>query len=119
MRRRRGSSLAAIAGLATAASTLVIGGPFAGAPPAEAAEPAFSVGLVGDHGSNGTSAALLRHVGSAGLNFFQSLGDLSYDTLSAPAWCQFVKDNVNAGAGSATRRSVRRDISVQHRPRQS
>ena len=67
--------------------------------PARADEPSFSFGAVGDHGSNSNSTALLRHVGSAGLGFFQSLGDLSYDTIAAPAWCQLVKDNLNAGAG--------------------
>jgi PKD repeat protein len=59
----------------------------------------FTVGVVGDQGGNAGSAEVLRAVGLDRPNIFLSLGDLSYDQLSEPAWCQFVKDNLNLGAG--------------------
>lgn len=61
--------------------------------------PSFSFGAAGDHGSGPRAAAVLRRAGASGLGFFLSLGDLSYDTMPPQAWCQYVKDNLNAGAG--------------------
>ena len=41
---------------------------------------------------------MLEQVGASGVDFFQSLGDLSYDTIPPAAWCQMVKDSLNRGA---------------------
>jgi chitodextrinase len=56
-------------------------------------------GAAGDHQATANARAVLRGVGAAHPDFFMSLGDLSYDQLSADAWCQMVKDELNAGAG--------------------
>jgi hypothetical protein len=68
-----------------------------------AAEPAPTLvfGAAGDHGSNSNATAVLRSIGARRPDFFLSLGDLSYGTLSPTAWCRYVKENLNAGAGRA------------------
>ncbi len=73
--------------------------------PTAAALTQFTFGTVGDHGSSASTTGTFRAAGSAQLNFFLSLGDLSYDPAgfgSEGTWCQYVKDNLNTGAGYAT-----------------
>ena len=62
----------------------------------------FSFGMAGDHGINSNGTAVLKAIGASGTDFFISAGDLSYQepsNYSEAKWCQFVKDNLNAGAG--------------------
>ncbi len=70
-------------------------------PPRAQATTAFSFGASGDHAAGSDAAAVFRRAGGSGLAFFATLGDLSYDALATPpaAWCDFVEDNLNAGAG--------------------
>lgn len=77
---------------------------------------AFTFGTVGDHGSGSATSASFRGAGAANLNFFLSLGDLSYSDpalLSENQWCQFVKDNLNAGAGYGTGNSYGESYPVE------
>jgi Fibronectin type III domain/Calcineurin-like phosphoesterase len=68
--------------------------------PAEAATAdSFVFGTGGDHASGAKASAVMQRVGAENLDFFLSLGDLSYDTIPPAQWCQFVKNNINAGAG--------------------
>ena len=59
----------------------------------------FVFGAGGDHASGSKASAVMQSVGAADLDFFLSLGDLSYDTIPPAEWCTFVKDNINVGAG--------------------
>ncbi len=76
--------------------------PTLGVTRATAQAPATTVtfGAAGDHGDTPTATAVLQAVGGAKLDFFQNLGDLSYGPRGGEAaWCQYLKDNLNAGAG--------------------
>jgi hypothetical protein len=75
----------------------VVQGAVAPAPARAAA--GFTFGATGDHGSGTSTRSVLRAVGAADPDLFLSLGDLSYDTITPAAWCQMVKDELNAGAG--------------------
>ncbi len=62
----------------------------------------FTFGGGGDFGRSSNATGVLRAVGAGGLAFFTSVGDLSYADNSVypeSQWCQYVKDNLNAGAG--------------------
>lgn len=70
---------------------------------AEAAGGTVTFGVVGDHGdgSDPGATAVFKAIGAANLDFFQSAGDLSYNSnANVPTWCQFVKDTINVGAGN-------------------
>ncbi len=65
----------------------------------------FTFGAAGDHGDSAEARPTesFKAIGAANLNFFQTLGDLSYGSnAEVPAWCQFVKDKLNVGAGLPT-----------------
>ncbi len=66
--------------------------------------PTLTVGVVGDHDDTDESAEVFQHMGRDGVDFIQSLGDLSYDDTPEEAfdWCDFVKENVNEGAEQRT-----------------
>ena len=66
--------------------------------PAQAVN-SFTFGAVGDHGSGANAQTVLRAVGAANPDFFLSLGDLSYDTITPSSWCQMVQDQINLGSG--------------------
>ncbi len=61
----------------------------------------FTFGTVGDHARGTSTSNVFRAAGASQLDFFLSLGDLSYSdplNYSEMQWCQFVKDNFNLGA---------------------
>ncbi|HKZ85980.1 MAG TPA: fibronectin type III domain-containing protein [Anaerolineae bacterium] len=63
----------------------------------------FSFTAAGDYGFGSDAAATLRGMGAAGAVFNLALGDMSYSNNRRESdWCQFVKDNLNAGAGRPT-----------------
>ncbi|MGB3023357.1 MAG: metallophosphoesterase [Candidatus Saccharimonadales bacterium] len=62
----------------------------------------FTFGTVGDHSTTANAEATFQSAGSSNLDFFLSLGDLSYknpSTYPESNWCQMVKNNLNIGAG--------------------
>lgn len=69
----------------------------------ESIEPVkFTFGTVGDHSTTTSAEAAFQAAGSSNLDFFLSLGDLSYknpSTYPETNWCQMVKNNLNIGAG--------------------
>lgn len=70
----------------------------------KAAGSTVTFGVVGDHddASDPDAPGVFKAIGASGLDFFQSAGDLSYGSdAGVPAWCQFVKDTINVGAGNA------------------
>ncbi len=66
-------------------------------------EPSLTVAIAADHGSNTRAREVLRRIGADQPAALFSLGDFSYDTVSPSAWCQLVKDQLNAGAGKPAR----------------
>lgn len=69
---------------------------------AEVTSATFTFGTVGDHARGTNTSSVFRAAGASQLDFFLSLGDLSYSdpvNFSEMQWCQFVKDNFNTGAG--------------------
>jgi len=99
---RRGRHLHRWAWLAALAlvTTVIGAGGLTSRRSAEAVTPdAFVFGTGGDHASGAKASAVMQRVGAENLDFFLSLGDLSYDTIAPAQWCQFVKDKINAGAG--------------------
>ena len=60
----------------------------------------FSFTAAGDYGFGSDAAATVRGMGAAAAALNLALGDLSYSNNRPESeWCQFVKDNLNAGAG--------------------
>ncbi len=69
-------------------------------PPVAAQTASFVFTAAGDYSFSDDAAATLREIGAAAPVFNLALGDLSYsNTRLESEWCQFVKDNINAGAG--------------------
>ena len=69
-------------------------------PPAAAQTNSFIFTAAGDYGFYNDAPATLQLVGSTSPAFNLALGDLSYSSSRPETeWCQFVKDNINAGAG--------------------
>lgn len=70
----------------------------AGAPPPPPPDgPSFTFAAAGDHGASPSTSKVLDLIRSSGADFFLSLGDLSYGTLSPEtAWCDYVKAHVGA-----------------------
>ena len=67
---------------------------------ASAQTTSFAFTAAGDYGFSDDAAATLRKIGAAAAVFNLALGDMSYShSRPESEWCQFVKDNLNAGAG--------------------
>ncbi len=95
---RKYNRFALFAGIATFSLALIL--TFAHVRNVGATGTTFTFGAVGDQGGNSNAVGVLRAIGASQLDFFQSLGDLSYGSDAAvPAWCQLVKDEINVGAG--------------------
>ncbi len=96
MRRRL---LWAAAAVTLVAAQFAVG--VASAPTALGTSTSFSFGVVGDHGGSTAAQNTFRAAGAAGLDFFQSVGDLSYTTDPETTWCSTVKSTINSGAGKS------------------
>ena len=83
------------------AGALVAGFLIAVGATAAVSAPSFTFGAAGDIGATINTDYVLRKAGASNLDLFLAVGDLSYDQLTPPAWCQRVKDDWNAGAGLA------------------
>jgi hypothetical protein len=85
---------AALAGVALLAGALTSAGSTA------QAATTVTFAAAGDFGVNpSTTDYALRSIGAARPAFALALGDLSYDLETPTAWCQRVKNQLNAGAG--------------------
>ena len=57
----------------------------------------FTFGAAGDFGANSNTSAVLNAVAGAGTDFFDAVGDLSYNELTPEsAWCNFVTSRVGS-----------------------
>lgn len=60
----------------------------------------FIFTAAGDYGQNANSTEVFKSIGALNPNIHFALGDLKYtDGTDEAGWCQFVKDNINLGAG--------------------
>jgi hypothetical protein len=57
----------------------------------------FTFGAAGDFGANSNTSAVLNAVAGAGTDFFDAVGDLSYNQVTPEsAWCNFVTSRVGS-----------------------
>ena len=84
-----------------AAASMAAGLAPATAPEAKAAS-SFTFAAAGDFAMGSQGTGVIKKIGASNVNFFLNLGDMRYsstDSTPEPEWCQWVKNNLNAGAG--------------------